>query len=242
MSREEVLKHCETLEICRQRPGRMLSVVDLIERGTLSLPLASLCLEVISSGGSFMVGARPGGAGKTSVMVALANFLPPGMPIVITDSLTKLTPHLYRKPVCFLCPEIGPGGYYGYLWGEKLITFFSLKNFGHLLVSNLHADTLQEVREQICLLHGVPEVLWEAVELHLFLKWKENGKRVVESVWWRTGNGRIQEILKNGMVVADLPVEKQKIARHSEFLSKLVESGKRSLLEVRSAVLQYLQS
>ncbi len=242
MSREEVLKHCQKLESCRQRPGRMLSVVDLIERGTLNLHLASLCLEVISSGGSFLVGARPGGAGKTSVMVALANFLPPGMPIVTTDSLTKLNPHLYRRPVCFLCPEIGPGPYYGYLWGEKLITFFSLKNFNHLLVSNLHADTLQQAREQICVLNGVPEVLFEAVELHLFLKLKENGKRVVESAWLRTENGKIQEILKMGMVVADLPVEKQKMARHSEFLCKLVESGRRSLLEVRNAVLQYLQS
>jgi type IV secretory pathway ATPase VirB11/archaellum biosynthesis ATPase len=54
----------------------MLSLVDLIEAGTLDLPLAAYLAAAMRAGASLMVGARPGGAGKTVVMCALLNFLP----------------------------------------------------------------------------------------------------------------------------------------------------------------------
>ena len=49
----------------------MLSVVDLIDAGTISVDLAAYSLAAISQGASFLVGAMPGGAGKTTVMGAL---------------------------------------------------------------------------------------------------------------------------------------------------------------------------
>jgi len=45
-----------------QRGGRMLSVVDLIEAGTLTLGQAAWLVDRVRSGDSFLVGARPGGA------------------------------------------------------------------------------------------------------------------------------------------------------------------------------------
>jgi hypothetical protein len=60
----------------------MLSIVDLIEAGTMSREVAAYSLAAIGAGASFMVGALPGGAGKTTVMGALLNFVPLGVPLV----------------------------------------------------------------------------------------------------------------------------------------------------------------
>ena len=49
----------------------MLSVVDLLEAGTLSPAQAAWLLRRILRGSSWLVGAGPGGAGKTTVMSAL---------------------------------------------------------------------------------------------------------------------------------------------------------------------------
>jgi len=70
---------------CNQRGGRMLSFVDLLEANTLSREMAAYFLALISQGNSFMVGANPGGAGKTTVMCALLNFLPPETKIIPTE-------------------------------------------------------------------------------------------------------------------------------------------------------------
>lgn len=44
----------------------MLSIVDLVEAGTFTPDLAAYSLAAIGSGASFLVGADPGGAGKTT--------------------------------------------------------------------------------------------------------------------------------------------------------------------------------
>jgi hypothetical protein len=52
----------------------MLSLVDLIEAGTVDLPLAAYPAAAMRSA-SLLVGARPGDAGKTAVMCALGLIL-----------------------------------------------------------------------------------------------------------------------------------------------------------------------
>ena len=68
----------------------MLSLVDLIEAGTLDLALAAYLAAAMRSGASLLVGARPGGAGKTAVMCALLNFLPNQTSIRAVDSWSAL--------------------------------------------------------------------------------------------------------------------------------------------------------
>ena len=82
--------HCRQIDRCNQRGGRMLSIVDLIEAGTFPRDLAACCLAVIGGGGSFMVGALPGGAGKTTVMGALLNFVPSDVVLVPADGLDAI--------------------------------------------------------------------------------------------------------------------------------------------------------
>ena len=55
----------------------MLSVIDLIKAGTLNIAQAAWLALRILDGDSFLIGARPGAAGKTTVMGALLGLLPP---------------------------------------------------------------------------------------------------------------------------------------------------------------------
>lgn len=156
------------LNDCNQRGGRMLSVIDLLEAGTLDLPLAAYLTATMQRGASLLVGASPGGAGKTTIMCALLNFLPPNTPIVVVDSPAVLR-HLPAPPVCLLAHEIGAGPYYAYIWGETARAFFAATQSGCFVASNLHADTLDETYDQLCGLNGVNPAHLRAVTLKLFI-------------------------------------------------------------------------
>lgn len=168
----QVEAHCRELERCNQRGGRMLSLLDLLDAGTLDLDLAAHLMAHFSRGVSFMVGARPGGAGKTTVMCACANLWPADV------GLAAATPEAVRsalqsRPAAgvrgYICHEIGPGPYFAYLWGKDLRAYFELAERGHLLAANLHADTLEEARTQVCAQNGVPERHFNAFRLLVFL-------------------------------------------------------------------------
>src|SRR5512137_1124903 len=142
----EVQAHCAEIARCNQRGGRMLSVVDLIDAGTLTRDVTAYALAAIGRGASFMVGALPGGAGKTTIMGALLNLVPADVRLVPADSLETIASGLRERSArrCYVCHEIGAGPYYAYLWDEALRRYFELPDAGHMLATNLHADTYAE--------------------------------------------------------------------------------------------------
>jgi len=73
------------IEQLNQRGGRTLTIVDLIRDGTLSVPMAACALRAIEQGASLLTAARPGGAGKTTLMASILHLLPPGVRIVTVD-------------------------------------------------------------------------------------------------------------------------------------------------------------
>jgi len=77
---DPILHHCREIDRCNQRGGRMLSIVDLVQAGTFTVDLAAYALAAIGKGASFMVGALPGGAGKTTVMGVIQSLLAAGRP------------------------------------------------------------------------------------------------------------------------------------------------------------------
>jgi len=125
----------------------MLSVIDLLEAGTLAPEQAAWLLDRIWRGASWMVGAGPGGAGKTTVMSALLAMVPAGEEIRLTNRDTgwESSP----PGTTLVSYELSPGWYDGYIWGEAVRRYMALGAAGCRLVSNLHADTLEEAREQI---------------------------------------------------------------------------------------------
>lgn len=130
-----------------QRGGRMLSVVDLLEEGTLDPDQAAWLVNRIRLGSSWLVGARPGGAGKTTVMSALLAMVPRQGEIRLANLGTGWK---HSKPGdCIVAYELSPGSYDAYIWGEDVRHFARLGARGCRVVSNLHADTLAEARDQI---------------------------------------------------------------------------------------------
>jgi energy-coupling factor transporter ATP-binding protein EcfA2 len=136
-----------------QRGGRMLSIIDLISRGTVDINLAARLLARIHDGASFLCCALQGGVGKTTLMGALLGLLPPREEIVTVASESEIgtMQQLARdgKQRCLVVHEIGSGSWYGYLWGKPVLEYIALKSATTRIVSNIHADELEEVEAQV---------------------------------------------------------------------------------------------
>lgn len=234
---DDIRKHVNAIDACNQRGDRMLSIVDLIDAGTLTRDLAAYALGAIGKGASFMVGALPGGAGKTTVMGALLNCVPAGVPLRAADSLATIDDGLKRRDrSCYICHEIGDGGYYAYLWGGVLRRYFELPSAGHMLATNLHADTYEQAHRQICQDNGVSEEAFRQMNLLLFLSLVRTGgvfRRRIATVWESDGASAHRPIVaggKSGLVTAD------EITRAAGVIDKLMASGIRTIVEVREVV------
>ena len=127
--------------------------VDLVQAGTISVEMAGYAMRAMAEGASLLTGARPGGAGKTTLMAAILGLLPPGVPIITVDDSRVIREGLRRlvtEPACYLAHEIGSGHWHGYIWGPDVADFFSMIDGERRIVSCLHADTLEEVTGILC--------------------------------------------------------------------------------------------
>lgn len=126
--------------------GKTLSIVDLIEANTVPLQMAAYSLYVISHGASILTAAKPGNAGKTTLLACLLTFIPPGSRIVTISSPSVLRSLKDDKPTYMLIHEIGSGPWYAYLWGRDVGEAFRMIRPGRYLASCIHADTLDELK------------------------------------------------------------------------------------------------
>jgi hypothetical protein len=179
-----------------QRGGRMLSIVDLLEAGTLSTAQAAWLLARVSEGSSWLVGARPGGAGKTALMAALLAMLPAGQRLRLT--LAGGAWRRARPGETVVSCELSPGTYDAYIWGPEVRRLTELGLAGCRIVSNLHADTLEQARELVVGVCGAAEEGFRRFGLFLPLRlvgprleahpvlpeihWVQNGR-------WRAAEG-----------------------------------------------------
>lgn len=246
MMSDEVRGHCHQIDRCNQRGGRMLSIVDLLDAQTLDADLAAYCLAAIGRGASFLVGAVPGGAGKTTVMGALLNFVPPGVELAPADGMAAIRRGAGNADPrrCYICHEIGPGSYYAYLWGEELRAYLDLPAAGHMVATNLHADTYAQVHEQICTRNGVSEAALRRMNLMLFLSARRRGlglRRRIEQVW--ESDGHAEHRLVFAVDASTSPAESSRLVSGADIagarksIDGLVDSGARGIEEVRAAIL-----
>ncbi len=251
MNEAALIEHVYALDACNQRGGRMLSLVDLIDAGTVDVPLAAYLAAAMRHGASLLVGARPGGAGKTAVMCALLNFLPNAMTIQAVGSRAVLD-LAEQDPApgatCYLAHEIGDGLYYAYLWDDEARDFFALAARGHTIAANLHADTLQETHDQLCLVNGVDPAHLAAVTLKVYLyldhsdrlAFKRRVSHVYESdgtedrlIWRWDRHGAFERQAVESCIVAP---EDENVYR--KFFTSLRRRDMRTLEDVRRALLE----
>ena len=246
MTGDRVRRHCAEIDRCNQRGGRMLSIVDLIEAGTMGPGLAAYALAAIGGGASFMVGALPGGAGKTTVMGALLNFVAPDVELTPADDGAAIE-HGLRNPTprrCFICHEIGSGPYYAYLWGGTLRAYFELSGAGHIMATNLHADTCEQARNQVCTDNGVPESSFRQMNLLFFLSVTRGGsgtRRRISTVWESDGRSPHRLLLSGHDFPDDTRstlVSPEDVASARAVIDRITADGARTTEQVRVAVLE----
>ena len=233
--------HCQEIDHCNQRGGRMLSIVDLLDAGTMSMDLAAYLLAAIRSGASFMVGALPGGAGKTTIMGALLNFVPPDVSLYTADGLAAIAEGLALTVPrrCYICHEIRAANLYAYLWNEKLRAYFQLARKGHMLATNLHADTYQEARDQVCIENRVPHEDLLKMNLAVFIDTK-GGNRKIAEVWESDGvsdHGKVYEKGKLKLAQTRL-AGRDRVQEAHQLLNNLLSSGARTIKEVRAGLIR----
>ncbi len=241
MTGNDIAEHCAEIERSNQRGGRNLSIVDLIEAGTLSADAAAYSLAAIGAGASFMVGALPGGAGKTTVMGALLNMVPNDVPLATADGASAIKRGLAgtgRR--CWICHEIGAGDYYAYLWGEPLRQYFKLPSAGHMLATNLHADFYEQARDQVTVENGVPEEHFRRINLIYFLDVRRRGglvQRQVNAIWESDGIGGHRQVFGAGIKSEpgsnSALVSERDMDSARRIIKLLIDTGSRTIEEVR---------
>ncbi|MBD3306096.1 hypothetical protein GF339_06890 [candidate division KSB3 bacterium] len=252
MNTSALQSHVQAINACNQRGERMLSLVDLLDAGTVDLPVAAYLAAAMRSGASLLVGANPGGAGKTAVMGALLNFLPNQTTIRAVASPTILADAQHDSQpghTCYLAHEIGAGYHYAYVWEQEARDFFRLAAHGHIIVANLHADTLNETHDQLCCENGVERRHVDAVTLKLYLRvertkrWSlrrrvshvyENDGSQDHLLWTSDKRGRFtrHETLPGSLV------SQEQADHYAQLLNTLLQQDIRRIEEVRTRLLQ----
>jgi hypothetical protein len=241
---ESIIRHCAEMNRCNQRGGRMLSIFDLIDAGTLDLDLAAYLMARISRGASFMVGARPGGLGKTTVMCALLNLIPADVELV------PATPQAVRSAArdtslprsCYVCHEIGSGRYFAYLWDADLRAYCSLAGAGHVLATNLHADDIDDAQEQICVENLVPIADFNAFHVLVFLRMDRGSRTVrrrIDKVYASDGVSP-HTLVFDASKRTNRPPDDSWVARCRVFLDKTLQTRVRTIEQTRERVVAFL--
>jgi hypothetical protein len=248
---DAIAKHCQELNRCNQRGGRMLSVFDLLAAKTLDLDLAAYLMARISKGASFMVGSVPGGAGKTTVMCALLNFVPADILLIAAapEAVHEAENVDVSSPACYVCHEIGSGYYFAYLWADELRAYCRLSEHGHILATNLHADNLEQAKNQVCNTNSVPGKHFNKFELLIFLRIENHHlktKRWIEEVYSGDGSSEHELIFhaKDKKTLDENAkhylADPEYVASCRDFLTK-IPPGVRTIEDARRHVVEFLQ-
>jgi energy-coupling factor transporter ATP-binding protein EcfA2 len=136
----------------RDEDHAYLSILDLVDAGTLDPRVAAFLWELIARRSSMIVVAGPSGVGKTTLLTALTDFVSPGEHLIpvrgVFDPLTFLDdPGLDPRVTTVMVNEISPHLPI-YLWGpgvSRLLT--SPRRFR--IFATAHATSAQDLVAQL---------------------------------------------------------------------------------------------
>ncbi len=135
-----------------------LSIVQIIQAGTMPPRLAAVFWLGLERGASFVFAADPPGSGKTTVLTALLALASPDTVAYFTRGWGEtfdLPPPDESYPTYLMVNEMSDH-LPVYSWGPYVIRVFELLTEDYSLCTTLHADTVEAVIEQLEEEVGVP--------------------------------------------------------------------------------------
>ena len=127
-------------------PPEPLSIVEIIDDGSMPPRLAALFWMGVERGSSLLIAAEPPLAGKTTILTALLGFAPPEATAYFTCGMGEtfdLPPRSDSHPTYILINEISDH-IPVYTWGGYARRAFELLNEGYPLATTMHADSVAE--------------------------------------------------------------------------------------------------
>lgn len=236
-----------------QRGGRFLNVSDLMEAGTLDRSLLKFFIRRLCTGDSFLFAAGPSGTGKTTLMGALLNLMPPGIEIRTAERGDPLPDGNPAHSALFMAHELNDAPYSGYIWGEEARQFLRAAKEEEI-AATLHAENLKGVRRKLTRAPvGLSKAEFSQVDLIVTMKMNRRGGEIIRRVDRVYGalNGEHRTLFswnskedEYGKVDAGL-YEKKRGSPHANselngFVDSLLKENPRRMEKVRQLVLNHV--
>jgi hypothetical protein len=136
-----------------------LSILDLVNSGTVDCKLAALLWILMEHRASVLVASGPIFAGKTTLLHALLDFLPADLRKIPLKGYYEDFEFLgYSQPekTYMVAEEISNHGFFEYLWGSKAVKAFKIMSQGYGLGGTMHARSSEEVIYILYRMLGIP--------------------------------------------------------------------------------------
>lgn len=241
-----------------------LSIVQILQAGTMTPRLAAAFWLGLERGASFVFAADPPSSGKTTILTALLALARPDTVAYFTcgwGETFDLPPPNDGYSTYLMVNEISDH-LPVYSWGPYVVHIFGLLAEGYSLCTTMHADTVEEVIEQLEEEVGVPRehlaqltfvaplaveyrdgrTLHRVREVGLF-GWGEGGLAVQRIAIWderRDDFSVLEEAAERGALASRLGLEgdtlDREIARREAFFQRLLADGVGSISAVQQAV------
>jgi hypothetical protein len=170
----------------RSSPDRPLSIVELISRGALDEQVAAFLWIALERHASLIVAATPQEAGKTTMLTALLDFLPPETERIylrgwyerfefLNEDRDPSRTYLLSNEISSHLPI--------YMWGRGVRKMFEAVGAGYGLAATVHASDASEILRMLA--HyplEVPESLLTGIDLVLTMSFRPGVKNPVRRV------------------------------------------------------------
>jgi len=245
------------------------SIIDVGNSGAIDFKLAGLLWLLMEHRASVLVAAGPSFAGKSTLLHALLDFLPPGIEKVTLRGYEedfKLIGTGQPEKTYLITEEISNHSY-EYLWGRQVVKALELIPKGYALGGTIHARNIKEVAYVLNAL-GAPLPLIAGIGLVITLQVRYRHSydgepvRYVDTVSTidHSREGLIAHLLATrqsvddrfiyhtGQALHDALISKfgikyneisSQIELRGRFLSQLPDKGIIARAEVRKAILEY---
>lgn len=251
-------------------PAKSLSILDLVNFGTLDLRLVSILWLIMERRASVLVTAEPRLAGKSTLLRALLDFLRPEVKQIHLGNRAedfRFSQHTVPVNTYMVAAEISDNSFY--LWGDEARRAFELLSRGYALGGTMHAKTVEEavdiLHTELRLPLSVIAHLDAVITIRMIEGWSTEPTRRVETVGLIgpekdglsiqiiasrspdsgelnfTSEGDLYAALSNRFGISFDYVTTE-MTQRERFLSRLLNEDRYSRDDVRKAILGFYQS